>query len=315
MLALAIGCGGAAAPASFVAPLPAYHDGARIAVVGDLQRTAPILEFWREQNDAERARVVAAIAGARPELLVITGDCVFDGGSDAQWEVFDQLTAPLRAAEIPVVLAFGNHEHWRGRIAADAHAFPRFPLAQSRHWLSVAFGPLRLVVLDSNEGALGAAAWSAQLRWYQSALDELDADDAVLGVLVTFHHPPFTNSTVTSDGIDVQRTLLPPFARARKTLALLNGHVHSYERFVRDGKTYVVSGGGGGPRAKLDVSASRRHPDERYAGPAVRDFNFAVYTLGERGVTAEVHGLARGASAWTTLDTFDLPWPPRPAPP
>src|SRR5512144_1933677 len=95
---LATGCGGAArAPLPFAATLPAYHAGMRVAVVGDLQRTAPMLEVWREQNDAERRRVVEAIAAAAPDLLVITGDCVFDGGSDAQWTAFDELTAPLRA--------------------------------------------------------------------------------------------------------------------------------------------------------------------------------------------------------------------------
>jgi 3',5'-cyclic AMP phosphodiesterase CpdA len=310
LVALTVGCGAATAPpASFSAALPAYHDGARLAVVGDLQRTAPLLEVWREQNDAERARVVAAIADVRPDLLVITGDSVFDGGSDSQWEAFDRLTSPLRDAAIPTVLAFGNHEHWRGRMSADAHAFPRFPLDANRHWFTVAFGPLRLVVLDSNDGSLGPDAWASQVRWYGRELEELDADVAVRGVLVAFHHPPFTNSTVTGDATLVQRVLVPPFARSKKTLAMLNGHTHSYERFVHDGKTYVVSGGGGGPRAAVDVTPGRRHPEDQYAGPSVRDFGFTVYTVGERGVTAEVRGLAKGGTEWRTLDTFELPWP------
>src|SRR5207253_2719602 len=63
LVALLTGCNGVArAPAPFAAPLHAYHEGTRLAVVGDLQRTAPLLEFWREQNDVERAGVVAAIA-------------------------------------------------------------------------------------------------------------------------------------------------------------------------------------------------------------------------------------------------------------
>lgn len=309
LAAFAAACGASVAPAVFSAGPPVHHDGARFAVVGDLQRTAPVLEVWREQNDVERARVVTAIAELRPDLLLITGDCVFDGGSDAQWEAFDTLTAPLRTASIPTVVAFGNHEYWRGRAGAEAHVFPRFPLDARRHWLSVALGPLRLVVLDSNEGGLGAAAWSSQSTWYEQTLAAFDADESVRGVVVAFHHPPFTNSTVTGDETNVQRAFVPAFSRARKTLAMLNGHVHSYERFVRDDKTYVVSGGGGGPRATLMTGDARRHPDDAYAGPALRDFNYTVYTVSERGVEAEVRGLPRGASGWSVIDRFVLAWP------
>lgn len=316
LAALACGasaCGPAAggAPAVFAAGPPVSREGARFAVVGDLQRTAPVLEAWREQNDSERERMVAALAELRPELLLVTGDCVFDGSSDAQWEAFDALTAPLRAASIPTVLAFGNHEYWRGRAGAEAHVFPRFPLDARRHWLSVALGPVRLVVLDSNEGGLGAAAWASESAWYEQTLAAFDADDGVRGVFVAFHHPPFTNSTVTGDEMNVQRAFVPAFVRARKTLAMLNGHVHSYERFVHDGKTYVVSGGGGGPRATLATGAARRHPDDAYDGPALRDFNFTVYSLTEQGVAAEVRGFPKGASAWSVIDRFELAWPAR----
>lgn len=283
-MVLASGCGGVAPPATFGAKPEdrphGEHQETRLAVVGDLQRTAPFLEVWREQNDAERARVVLAIAEARPDLLLITGDCVFDGGSDAQWAAFDALISPLRAAAIPMVAAFGNHEYWRGRVPADAHLFPRFPLNAGHHWFTLAFGPLRLVVLDSNKGELGDQEWARELAWYEETLRAFELDSSVRGVLVSFHHPPFTNSTVTGDEAFVQRSLVPPFARAKKTLAMLNGHVHSYERFVRDGKMYVSSGGGGGPRARLETGDARRHTDDLYAGPALRDFNFTIY--GER---------------------------------
>jgi len=310
VVALATGCASVEPPASFAARLPPFQDGARLVVVGDLQRTAPILEFWREQNDVERSRVVSEIAAERPDLVLVTGDCVFDGASSAEWTAFDRLTAPWRTAALPVASAFGNHEYWGGRAEADAHLFPRFPLDEGRHWFAIAFGPLRVVVLDSNEGELGEDEWASELRWYEATLLALDSDAAVRGVLVAFHHPPVTNSTVSGDDPRVQRDLVPPFARARKTLAMLNGHVHSYERFVRGGKVYVVSGGGGGPRAALETGSARRHPDDVYPGPPLRDFHFSTYTITDRGTAAEVHGLARGATDWKVIDRFDLPWAP-----
>jgi 3',5'-cyclic AMP phosphodiesterase CpdA len=295
--------------------VPPYRAGARFVVVGDIQRTAPVLEFWREQNDVERARVIAALARERPDLVLVTGDCVFDGGSDDQWAAFDRLTAPLREAGVPVASAFGNHEYWSGRAQAERHLLPRFPLDGGRHWFVVAMGPLRLVVLDSNLDELTTADQAEELAWYEDALDRFDRDPSVRGVLVAFHHPPFTNSTVTGDEPLVQRFFLPPFERARKTLALLNGHVHSYERFARGAKTYVVSGGGGGPRASLETGAARRHGDDRYDGPSLRDFNFSVYTVSDRGVGSEVRGLAKGGASFTVIDRFFLPWPSDEAPP
>jgi 3',5'-cyclic AMP phosphodiesterase CpdA len=303
----AIGCGPTPAPARFSDVMAPYRNGTRIVVVGDAQRTAPILEVWREQNDRERERVFAAIASERPDLLLLAGDNVFNGASGAQWRSFDRLTRAIRESNIPAASAFGNHEYWLGRAAAEAHLFPRFPLNASRHWFTLPVGPLRIVVIDSNKRGLGAD-WTEQLRWYTYTLEAFDRDGSVRGVLVLVHHPPFTNSTVTSDELHVQRELVPAFAGARKTLAMLSGHVHSYERFTRGGKNYVVSGGGGGPRARLLVGDARRHKDDRYDGPSLRNFNFAVYTLTDSGVTAEVRGLAKGAETWTVLDRFDLPF-------
>src|SRR5205823_2075898 len=118
------------------------------------------------------------------------------------------------------------------------------------------------------------AEWSTQRTWYEETLRASDDDMATRGVFVLMHHPPYTNSTVTGDEVHVEDTFVPAFVRAKKTLAMLSGHVHSYERFVRDGKTFVVSGGGGGPRAALETGAARRHPDDQFDGPAVRDFHF-----------------------------------------
>ena len=81
-----------------------------IAVVGDLQRTS-LLEFWREQNDAERERIVAGIAAARPDLLVLLGDQVFHGGAEGHWARFDELVSPIRDADISTWPVPGNHEY------------------------------------------------------------------------------------------------------------------------------------------------------------------------------------------------------------
>jgi hypothetical protein len=307
--ALALGCRALPGPAPFAGEVPPFREGGRIAIVGDLQRTS-LLEFWRESNDAERAVLARAIAAERPALLAIGGDLIFDGSSAIQWAEFDALTAPIRAAGVPVVAAFGNHEYWGG-AGVEPHFFARFPHLGWRHWYAIAYGPLRLVVLDSNVDDLTPDAWRSQIAWFERTLTELDGDRSVRGVVVLLHHPPYTNSRVTGDEEHVQRAFVPAFLRADKTLAMVSGHVHSYERFERSGKAFVVSGGGGGPRACLHAGARRRHPDDRFAGPTLRDFHFLLLAPRDGGLEVEVKGLRKGGSELAPMDRFTLPWPAR----
>ena len=296
-----------AAPQAFTAALPAPSNHARLVVVGDFQRTS-WLELWRESNDRERAFVVGAIAESRADLLAITGDLVFDGGSEARWAEFDELAQPLRTAKLPVIAAFGNHEYWEGRALGEEHFFRRIVHARHRHWYAIALGAVRIVVLDSNVRELFPREWNEQVAWYRASLEAFDRDPAVRGVLVMMHHPAYTNSTVTGDEAQVQAHFVPPFAHAKKTLAMLCGHVHNYERFVAYDKTFVVSGGGGGPRARLATGDARRHMGDLFAGPPLRDFHFTIYDLSDRGIDAEVRGLPKGGDTFHTMDRFALPF-------
>jgi 3',5'-cyclic AMP phosphodiesterase CpdA len=280
----------------------------RFVILGDVQPTSR-LEFWRETNAEETRRIVAEIARRRPDFAVLLGDLVFRGSSARDWARFHELAAPLRKAKVPLFPILGNHEYWLSSRAALRNFFEEFPALAGRRWQMDRYGSLGLLFLDSNENELGRAAWKEQEAWLASALASLDEDTSVRGVLVFSHHPPYTNSTVTGDGVHVQRTFVPPFAAAKKTLALVSGHVHSFERFVRGGKTYLVAGGGGGPRARLAEGAARRHVDDAFGGAAVRPFHFLDGAVSDRGVDVEVAGVERGAAAFATLERFALPWP------
>jgi Icc-related predicted phosphoesterase len=236
-------------------------------VVGDLQRTSRA-ERWRESNVGERERIVRQVASERPDFLVLLGDLVFRGSSRRDWREFESLMAPIREAGIPVLPILGNHDYWISRRAALANYFGCFPHLTGRRWYSAAYGPLGLVFLDSNRRFLSALRWREQVAWYECELERFENDRAVRGVLVFVHHPPYTNSTITSDEAHVQSFFVPAFQRASKTLAMLSGHVHSYERFARGGKTFLVAGGGGGPRARLATG-------RRQAGGAARGIPLA----------------------------------------
>lgn len=284
----------------------------RFAVVGDLQRTSRV-EFWKESNPEESRRLVVEIAARGPDFVVGLGDLVFQGSSRRDWEGFDALTAPLRAAGVPILPVLGNHEYWARRGPALRNVFTRFPRLAASRWYAETYGPLRLLFLDSNEGALGAAAWREEAGWLRAELARADAEAAVEGVVVFVHHPPYTNSTVTGDELHVRREFVPPFAAARKTVAMVAGHVHSYERFVRGGKTFLVAGGGGGPRVRLAQGVARRHPDDAFDGPRVRHFHFLLCAPGASGLDVEVVGLEKGGDTFPSLARFALAWPPPPS--
>ncbi|HZI65383.1 MAG TPA: metallophosphoesterase [Thermoanaerobaculia bacterium] len=280
----------------------------RFAVASDFQRTSRV-EVWRESNLEERAIILEAIAREQPELLLLLGDLVFCGSSAAEWKEFDALTAPIREAGIPVLAVPGNHEYWVSPRAGLRNFQARFPLLEGRRWHALTWGPLELLMLDSNRSFLTSALWEEQATWYAEEIDRADGDAEVRGTLVLLHHPPYTNSSVTSDELHVQRFFVPPFQAARKTLAMLSGHVHSYERYERGGKTFLVTGGGGGPRIRLETGHRQRHRDDLFAGPAVRFFHFLLATLTPGGIEFEMRGLRKGERVFETMDRFRLPWP------
>ncbi|HWC66082.1 MAG TPA: metallophosphoesterase, partial [Thermoanaerobaculia bacterium] len=265
----------------------------------------------RESNPEEREKIVAAVAAGRPDFAVLLGDLVVSGSSAREWAEFDRAISPLSAAGVPILPILGNHEYWMAGAPSLRRYFARFPALGERRWYSARYGTLGLVLLDSNRRFLGRRAWEEELRWYDEELARLDADPRIFGVLVFSHHPPFTNSRVTGDERHVQSHLLPPMIATAKALAMFSGHVHSYERFSRRGKLFVVSGGAGAPRAPLATGGRRRHADDLFAGGVRRAFHFLRGEIGATGVSFDVVGLEKGSAEAAVIDRFALDWPAR----
>lgn len=283
-------------------------DKDRFCILGDVRRPHP-WQFWTPHNDRERDRLVRAVVAERPAFVAMTGDFVFSGSSARQWARFDRVFAPLRRASIPILPTLGNHEYVGSDGRAMRNYFTRFGDLKGRKWYRRDLRSIALLLLDSNKKSLGPAAWKSQRTWFASQLAAADRDPRVRAVLVFLHHPPYTNSSRHSDRISVQRDLVPLFARSPKTLALVAGHVHSYERFVRQGKTYVNSGGGGATPSRLLTNADRRHPDDRFLGPAVRSFHYLSVRITDVGLAVTVRGLRRGATRFHVMERFTWPWP------
>src|SRR5262249_2290068 len=102
----------------------------------------------------------------------------------------------------------------------------------------VRIGPALIVSLDSNHpltlGSTGRAFLEAALA---------DRGDARF-VFVAMHQGLLSSGP--HGGVAGAEDLLPLIAEHHVT-AVLSGHDHIYERIVRDGTTFLISGGGGAP--------------------------------------------------------------------
>ncbi|HVO72958.1 MAG TPA: metallophosphoesterase, partial [Ignavibacteriaceae bacterium] len=265
-----------------------------LAVVGDLQRTSlPEILMNREQNDFEREQIVEAISKESLSGVILLGDLVFEGADDEEWKYFDNLTGCISSNGIPMFSLMGNHEYYGRNRTALAHVSSRFPqIALAQTWYCLKADSICLVFLDSNYGVLGERKWNEELNWLKESLRKDDNDISIKGIIVFLHHPPYSNSLIIGDNEKLQKDLVPIFNSSRKTIAMISGHAHTYERFESNGKAFIISGGGGGPRVNLN-NGEMKHKD-LCCLPSPRPFNYLILKRNNDKIEVTVKGLNKG---------------------
>jgi 3',5'-cyclic AMP phosphodiesterase CpdA len=276
-------------------------------IIGDTQGTS-FLEFWREDNKEKTPLLIKEIANRKPALVINLGDLVFCGTSAKQWKRFDDAHKPLRDNRIPYFCIPGNHEYWCNHQKTMANVFSRFPHLDKRKWYSFRFQKIAFVMADSNFSRLSPAEMRSQVDWFNRELFDLDEDPDVDYIVVCCHHPPFTNSKVVKPAKEVERNFVRPFLGLKKAAVFFSGHCHSYERFKVAGKYFIVSGGGGGPRQKLNIDKSKRKYNDEFEGPSLRFFNFCQVTIEPDRLCFRVIKLTE-EKTFTIADEFTLPKP------
>lgn len=184
--------------------------------------------------------------------------------------------------------------------AAHFHRF--FALADHYRFR---FGNSLFVALDGNR-----SRDRAQAAWLLQTLDEAAADPAVRHVFVFFHQPPFSVGDFCGSAAE-QGLWVPEFA-ARGVRAVFTGHDHSYQRLVRDGVRYFVTGGGGAPLHKQTAHCPEH---DRHA---LRKFVSAYHYLRVRvdGDRADLVAIGVDGEVLDEVALHEAPAPaPTPAPP
>lgn len=219
-------------------------------------------------QQATADRMVEETLGEPYDALLLLGDLIYEKGDAAQ--VDSKVLEPFKAvtsAGAQMLPVLGNHDYQSGEQRQIMTA-----LGRDRLWYVEQIGPVRVVVLDSNQ-----VDNPAQTQWLR---DILAADSPPqTWTVVAMHHPAYSAGDHGST-TDVQETWSPLFAEYDVPLVLA-GHDHDYQRSVPvDGVTYVVSGAGAKLRATGNqdftaVSASTRHfldllfYDDRLVGRAI----------------------------------------------
>jgi len=260
-------------------------------------------------NAAARRALVDRIAGEKPAAVLIGGDLVYDGSDPSDYQTYRSETTAWSEAKIPVFPALGNHEFKGCELAEHDdclenwwNAFGELTLRPHR-WYSVAIGSdLLALVLDSDAPL---RTGSEQRAWLEAQI--AGAGDGVKFILIVLHYPPVRDPLFprAREEREVARYLSRHARSLPQRVLVVGSHVHNYERYARDGVTYIVSGGGG---AK-PVPAPRMFGELSRLKTAV-NFHYLRLTLSSDRLSGTMvrFDAARpdGAEAWTEPDRFEI---------
>ncbi|MCK6526508.1 metallophosphoesterase [Myxococcota bacterium] len=237
--------GGASLAGTFRAP-PRAGEAVRFAFMGD-----SMTPNW--------ATVAGMIAGQAPDLVLHGGDLQYQTLPSDTWSGFFAAAAPV-TSRAPFHVAIGNHEYedlgeyeaqWVRLLGDQGEAGS----GEEHHRFT--YGGVRFLAVNTEAGL--DAADHPQVLWLEAELAAADADPAVLFSVVLFHRPIWT--LAEHGPREEERAVLHPLLAAHRVPLVLQAHNHSYERFLVDGVTYVVDGGGGALLYDVDGSVES-HPDE-----------------------------------------------------
>ncbi len=274
-------------------------------VVGDTQSISP-WEFWRERNDKERGLITDEIARREPAFVIHLGDLTTRGSSEKCWQEFDEMHKEFRTKKIPYFPILGNHELYGSHRKALHNYFERFPHLHQRRWYSFTWNEVAMVMIDSSFQTLTQEQVEQQTRWYSDELERFEEKAKIDFVIVCCHEPPFTNNRVVSSSEKAKLYFADPFLRFQKTCLFFSGHSHSYERFQMDGKFFIVSGGGGGPRHKVIIDPRKQRYQDLFSGPELRFFHFCEIESRNDTLVFKVLRLDSDKS-FATIDPLTIP--------
>jgi hypothetical protein len=192
-------------------------------------------------GDKVYAQLMKRIVERKPHFLSHLGDMI-PRPSEKAWQKFFEISKPLALPFFPVV---GNHDVGGGSWADEVYR-TQFALPDGKTYYAFRAGDILFVVLDSEEGR--GRVLNPQRSWLEKTLSSSDKTSK----FVFIHRPLFLpidslKRGRAMDRFPVERDALHRLFSRTKVKAVFEGDDHRYDRRVKDGILYVISGGGGAP--------------------------------------------------------------------
>jgi predicted phosphodiesterase len=223
-----------------------------IALVSDTQAPLGIEKLWLKshQNTLATKKIFEEIRLQKPTALLILGDVVSLGSKEAKWKEMDQYLSLIRSQSISIAALLGNHDVMYSSAKGEAAFQKRFPDQVNTGFYKV-YDSIAFLMLNSNFKTLSQDQQDKQLAYFTQTLQALDANPAIVCVVVSCHHSPYSNSSVVGSNQRVQELLVPAYLASQKAKLFVTGHSHHFEHFKKNGKDFLTLGGGGGLHQSL----------------------------------------------------------------
>jgi acid phosphatase type 7 len=295
------------AATTFTVPDADLPDPLVLVAYGDMRFTSP--SETSATSPVARQALVAKVAAENPAAIFINGDIPWHGVA-ADYAVFRDETRAWRERHLRVYPALGNHEFQACLDSACLeHWWQTFPELRGQRWYSVALGAKVVgIELDTDTSLLPG---SEQRIWLENQVATLNP--LVRFVLIVMHHPPLADVQLRKVSDHNPRANEITLAEFLKTIAprsparfvVSAGHIHNYERFVRDGVVYLVSGGGGAAPYEVD-----RTPPDQYQSADFPNYHYVRFELHGNRAVGEMIRLADYSAVkptlWQTRDRFEI---------
>ena len=216
-------------------------------------------------GSTQQQQIAAMLAGENADFAMHGGDIAYGnsgGTGPASYQTMDNWFFSMYASWLrsrPMFPSIGNHdsraENANGRPYLDLFVLPThgatttYPDHAERYY-SFDYGPVHVVVLDTELAFQDTARRAAQIAWLRADLGATTQPWKV----ALFHRSPYSAGGEHGSDLTVREAFGAVFDEFGVQLAI-SAHEHDYERTVpmragvpaAGGTTYLVTGGGGAP--------------------------------------------------------------------
>lgn len=283
--------------------LPVAHpDGPlRIVAYGDTRFTK--VSETAATNPLARQFLIAEIAEKHPSAIFMTGDLPLIGARQRDWKQYLDETRVWRDENIAVYPTLGNHDVLGGYNQSIANFRATFPDLKGYLYYSVQVGEVYLITLDCTESY---AEGSPQRQWLASQLEHLPKGTRFVFFM---SHMPMMADLQTEvaallpapNELSLRTFLEAEAPKVHAKFVVVNGHIHNYERFERNGISYLISGGGGAKPYRVMV----RGPEDLYRDSSHPNFHFLLLDFNGPKANVTMYRVTHPGSAPLGLEIKD----------